>query len=131
MDSDALLTALPQTGVAVSQALDRFMGNQELYLSFLLRLPQAMELPAIRQALQQQQADVFYTKIHNLKGLSGNLSLLPIAQLSQQLLEEYREHGLNHPQRLESILQQIDAAAAPLIQLLKQYGAVSPQGGPL
>ena len=58
MNSDQLLAALPQAGVEVLDALERFMGNELLYLSFLRRLPQAMDLSGIRQALREARHDL-------------------------------------------------------------------------
>ena len=129
MDSIQLLAGLSHAGVEVQDALDRFMGNQTLYLSFLCRLPRAMELPAIRQALADGREAEFYAKIHNLKGMAANLSVRSIAHPAQLLLEEYRAHGLDHPQVLEAGLNEIETAAAPLAALLEQYEASPAEGG--
>lgn len=131
MDSSQLLAALPQAGVEVRDALDRFMGNEPLYLSFLRRLPGAMDLSGIRQALHGGQEEEFYAKVHDLKGMAGNLSARSIARPAQLLLEEYRAHGLSRPGRLETLLDELDAAAAPLAALLEQYEASSAEGGRL
>ena len=131
MNSDQLLAALPQAGVEVRDALERFMGNELLYLSFLRRLPQAMHLSGIRQALRDGREEEFYAKVHSLKGMAGNLSVRPLFQRTQLLLEEYRAHGLSRPGRLEELLGELDAAAAPLTELLAQYEASSAEGGRL
>lgn len=129
MNSDQLLAALPRAGVEVRDALDRFMGNESLFLSFLLRLPGAMDLAGIRQALRRGQGEEFYAKIHSLKGMAGNLSVRALARPLQLLLEEYRSNGLSRPERLEEYLEELDAAAAPLAALLAQYEAASAEGG--
>ena len=42
MEKQEFLGQLEASGVQVRQALDRFMGNEELFLSFLAKLPGRM-----------------------------------------------------------------------------------------
>lgn len=129
MEPTAFLDALSRTGVDVPDALARFMGNRDLYLSFVCRLPKALELNAIRQALRSGQEEEFYARVHELKGMTGNLSVGTLFQPAQLLLEEYRAHGLSRPDRLEPLVEQLSTAAAPLIALIQAYQATSPKGG--
>ena len=129
MNSAQFLAALSQAGVNIQDALGRFMGNQALYLSFLCRLPQSMDLDGIEQALRSGDGEGFYTKVHTLKGMAGNLSIDSISRPTQRLLEEYRTDGLLHPHRLETLVQEIRGAAAPLTDLIQQFEAPPAEGG--
>ena len=129
MEPTAFLDALSRTGVDVPDALARFMGNRDLYLSFLCRLPKALDLNAIRQALRSGQEEDFYARVHELKGMTGNLSVRTLFQPAQLLLEEYRAHGLSRPEHLEPLVEQLSAAAAPLIALIQDYQETSAKGG--
>ena len=129
MTSTQFLAALPKLGVNVQDALARFMGNQMLYLSFLCRLPQSMDLEGIEQALRSGSGDDFYAKVHMMLGMASNLSIDAISHPTQRLLEEYRAHGLLQPHRLEALLQDIRSAAAPLTALIQQYEVLLTEGG--
>ncbi len=129
MEPTAFLDALARNGVDVPDALARFMGNRDLYLSFLCRLPQTLDLPAIRQALHSGQEEDFYARVHDLKGMAGNLSIRSLFQPAQLLLEEYRAYGLSRPERLEALVDQLTAAAAPLTALIQDYQAMPAEGG--
>lgn len=85
MEPTAFLDALSRIGVDVLDALARFMGNRDLYLSFLCRLPKALDLNAIRQALRSGQEEDFYARVHELKGMTGNLSVRTLFQPARPL----------------------------------------------
>ena len=52
MEKQEFLGQLEASGVQVRQALDRFMGNEELFLSFLAKLPGRMGFEEMLQALE-------------------------------------------------------------------------------
>lgn len=126
MEREEFFTGIHSAGVDVSDALARFMGNQQLYLSFLRRFPQAMDLPGLTQALETRQEEAFYRKVHDLKSLAGNLSIIPVAELAGNLQEEYRENGFSRFDYMEHMLDSTKKAAAPLVKLIREYDA---QGG--
>lgn len=127
MDLSQLFSALSLAGVDTQDALGRFMGNRTLYLSFLLRFPAYMDLPAMEQALKDGQGDAFYEKVHSLKGLAGNLSIVPLYELTQRILSEYRTYGLTRPEILKKLLDELGADSAPITELIHKYQA-STQG---
>lgn len=126
MEREEFLAQIAHAGVDVPDALARFMGNQQLYLSFLCRSPQAMDLEGIKQALQTRQAEVFYKKVHDLKGLAGNLSIAPVADLAKTIQERYRETGFSRADELAILLDRLEQVAAPLTDIIEKYNA---QGG--
>ena len=83
MDREEFFCRLEGIGVNVPDALARFMGNQQLYLSFLRRFPREMDMAGLNQALENRQEELFYRKVHDLKSLAGNLSVMPVAELAE------------------------------------------------
>lgn len=126
MKREEFLAQILHMGVNVPDALARFMGNQQLYLSFLCRFPQAMDLEGIRQALQTRQEESFYKKVHDLKGLAGNLSITPVANLAETTQEVYQKNGFSRAEELAALLDRLEQAAAPLTAIIEEYNA---QGG--
>ena len=121
MDFQQLFSALAQWGADVPDALGRFMGNRSLYLSFLLRFPEQVDLPAMERALAEGRGDSFYAQVHALKGMAGNLSLSPILRPTQRILAEYRSHALERPAVIRDALGEIASAAVSLEALLKPW----------
>lgn len=121
MDQQQFLEALALHGVDVQEAVDRFMGNQALFLSFICRLPDAMKLDAIETALEAEDQDGFYEQLHSLKGMAANLSAVSLAGPAQKMLELYRASGLRERARLESLLGQLQTAGKELTDLIGEY----------
>ena len=75
MNKDEVIKKLRRLGVNTDKAISRFMGNEELFLSFIFRVPQNINFEEIRKALKAEDEEQFYVSIHNLKGISGNLEI--------------------------------------------------------
>ncbi|MCM1552159.1 MAG: Hpt domain-containing protein [Butyrivibrio sp.] len=56
-------------------AMDRFVGNEELLLSFLQRLSEDSSFDMYEAAMKEKRYDDAFKAAHTLKGLCGNLSL--------------------------------------------------------
>lgn len=67
MEEQTFLGLLEASGIQVRQALDRFMGNEDLYLSFLAKLPGQLHFEDILRALGEEDEEAFYLGVHNLK----------------------------------------------------------------
>ncbi len=101
----ALLEAI---GVDIPAAKERFMGNGELYFRFLYKIvdhPQFDELKKAFQAGDKRQA---LTMSHNLKSLTGNLSLIKL-------------HGLLAAQVIKLREDDWDSALATLDDIIAEY----------
>lgn len=75
---EALKERLARCGVPVAETLSRFCGNEELYFRFLRRFPEDPSYGMMEQALKQANYDDAATACHTLKGVSGNLGLVPL-----------------------------------------------------
>ena len=78
MEKQELYAQLDRLGFHTQEALNRFMGNEALFLSFVRQLPQKLNLASIRQELEAEDEETFYIGVNNLKGLAGNLSMVHI-----------------------------------------------------
>ena len=128
MTKAQFLSALSDCGVDVSGALGRFMGNEELFLRFLCRLPGAKELDALQRALEAQEQETFYERLHELKGVCANLGVTSMAVPAQAMLELYRADKWRDREQMEPLLEQLRCADAQLLTLI---GAYQGEGGAL
>ena len=85
-EMQSCLDVLRDNDVDVDNAVDRLMGNDNLYLEFIKRLPEELHLATIREALAQQDAASFQFYLHNLKGFVINLGITEIADAAQASL---------------------------------------------
>jgi PAS domain S-box-containing protein len=95
------------------EALERFGGNKELInqvcREYLLSIPGRIE--AMRKANAEGNLQEFYRLVHNLKGVSANLSANNLASLMQELEEMSARDELTG---IPDILEQVEAETVRL-----------------
>lgn len=121
MKREELFQQMDRLGVHTQEALDRFMGNEALFFSFVRQLPIKLDLSQIRQGLAAEDEDAFYMNVHNLKGLAGNLSIEPIHDCAQAILVEFRTSKFKNKKKLYSLLQEAETESEALAALIQQY----------
>lgn len=87
---DEKRTLLVQIGVDVDGGLDRFMGNEALFLKCLRRFPADTSFQQLEEALSAGDLQAAFVAAHTLKGVSGNLSLEAVFQASLPVVEALR-----------------------------------------
>ena len=109
---------LEEAGIDVSDALERFMGNEALMLTFLLRFPEDENVSLLRQAMDHGDAVRAFEAAHTLKGVAGNLSMKALFEQVSLLVEDLRSGDLPAAQcrmpALEARCAQIHAALTDL-----------------
>ena len=121
MDREELFQQMDRLGVHTQEALDRFMNNETLFLSFVCQLPDKLDLTRIRQELETEDEEAFYINVHNLKGMAGNLSIEPIYECAQAILVEFRSSKFKNKKKLYSLLKETEVESKALTALLQQY----------
>lgn len=111
MDMQRRLDILRRNDVDVDPAVERLMGNDELYLDFIKRLPKELNMPALWEALSKQDGEAFHFYLHNLKGFAINLGVNEIADSAQAGLVEFRASQFRNITKLEGLLEEIEASA--------------------
>lgn len=110
MDMQDCLNILRNNDVDVDTAVDRLMGNDDLYLEFIKRLPDQLNLAVIREAMAQKDAETFHFYLHALKGFASNLGITEIADAAQAGLIEFRATQFRNLTKLEGLLDEIEAS---------------------
>lgn len=87
-----LLDELQANGVDVERTLERFLGNETLYLRFLRKFPQDQSFQNTMDALQQYDFQVALHNAHTLKGLAANLGLDSLSFLCNELVTRIRHN---------------------------------------
>lgn len=118
------LNILREHDVDVDTAVDRLMGREELYLKFIKRLPEELNLEAIRGALARQDAESFHFYLHGLKAFASNLGVTEIADTAQAGLIEFRVSKFRNTAKLESLLDDIEASGEKFASALEKIAEV-------
>lgn len=87
---EEVLDILKENGADVENSLKRFMGNRGLYEKFLLKFPSDQNMSNLRECMKNQNYEEAFKCVHTLKGVSANLGLNPIQDLSSQMTELMR-----------------------------------------
>ena len=121
MKQQELFGQMDRLGIRTEEALGRFMGNDALFLSFVRRLPEKLDFTRIREGLEAEDSDAFYMNVHNLKGMSGNLSIGPIYDCAQAILVEFRASGFQNKKKLSALVREAETESEALSALISQY----------
>ena len=72
---------LESVGINVEEALERFSGIEELYEKFLKKFLSDPEFSTLEKSLSESDFETAFTACHTMKGVVGNLSIIPLYKL--------------------------------------------------
>lgn len=78
-------------GIDYAQGLERFMGNAALYQQFLSQFLYDGSFEEFWAGMEMGDLQMAEKAIHTLKGTAGNLSMIRLFELSDEIVEALRE----------------------------------------
>ena len=81
---------LTEAGVHVASALERFGGNEALFLKYVRRFPTEPSFQELQKAVAAGDRATARIACHTLKGVSGNLGFAPLYDACVRLMEALR-----------------------------------------
>lgn len=88
--SEQLKQKLKENGADVEGTLHRFMGNDALFLKFILKFKDDQNYAVLKEHLDQKNYEEAFKAAHTLKGVSANLGLNPIFDRASAITELLR-----------------------------------------
>ena len=82
---DNVKQELEAYGVKIDEGIQRFSGREDLYMKFLMKFESDPNYQLFLEAYKQEDYENAIKYIHTLKGVSGNLSLHSLYELSTQI----------------------------------------------
>lgn len=82
---------LEEGGADVDVTLKRFMGNEAIYMKFILKFLDDKNYDMIMDSLAKKDYAGAFAGAHSLKGVSGNLGLIPVYEVSSLITELLRD----------------------------------------
>ena len=110
-----LLEALENWGCDIKGAMERFLDDEELYVTCLETVIMDEAFEKLGVALEQKQIQEAFDYAHTLKGVFANLGLKPMYLSVERLVEPLRAGNVDN---LESAYKELLEAIEYLKQLL-------------
>lgn len=101
-----ILEKLEDMGAEVEDTLERLMGDEEMYLEYLKKLPENQNILELRKAVDAGDCEQAMREVHTLKGVALNLGILPLMDVCMDMLLDFRAGNK------EEALAQIDGVEA-------------------
>ena len=114
----SLLEELSELGVDTEDALERFMGNSSLYESMLKKFPKAVEDSPVLTYAQSEDYETAASNAHALKGVAGNLSLVPLYDKYARIVDMYRE---SHFEQANVLLTETLEVQRKFLDVIEKY----------
>ncbi|MCM1104997.1 MAG: Hpt domain-containing protein [Clostridium sp.] len=114
---DSRKEALERAGVNLNEALERFMGNEELLVRFLKKFVNDSSYQSLVKAMGEKNAKDAFEAAHALKGVCGNLSIAKLFEHVCRLVELLR--GGNMGEEADQCFAEVVAEYERVIDELK------------
>lgn len=112
MDSETR-RKLESIGVDVEYTLERFMGNEALYLKFVAKIGEDPTMKELCSCMEQREMQKAYRCAHTLKGLASNLGLSDLQRAAENLagilrdLPEENRMAIEAYRQLDQIMKKV------------------------
>ena len=116
---------LEENGADVEGTLKRFMGNEALYMKFIMKFLDDKNFEGIKSNLEKNDFEGAYVSAHTLKGVTANLGLNPVYGVATQISDmlKGKAPGEIDREKLEALKDQLAAEHSRFVQLLEKYRA--------
>lgn len=81
---------LKDYGIALEEALDRFLDDDELYITFLGKFLKDKSYADLVASLADNNVEDSFMHAHTLKGVAANLGINPLYKVTSDLVEDLR-----------------------------------------
>lgn len=115
--------ALEGMGMNVNSTVNRFMGNEALYLKFLNKFQTDQSVANIQKYIAEQNTEEAFKSAHTLKGVAANLGLDPIARCASDIVEIFRgktQFSEVDTASLDALREELNATYQALMKLLAE-----------
>lgn len=90
----SILKELNDYGCDIKGALDRVLGDEELYIICLEKFVADEGFDKLGKYIEEKKIEMAFNESHTLKGVSGNLGVTPLYNLLTVIVEKLRKDSL-------------------------------------
>lgn len=115
----SLFEELKELGVDVNEGLERVMGDEPLYETMLgMFIDKINSNPIEIEDFNAENLDELVGRVHMLKGLTGNLAMLPLFESYMQVLDLLRA---DCPTEAMQVYKRMLPTQVAMIECIKRY----------
>ncbi|MCH5324975.1 MAG: hypothetical protein J1E39_07135 [Eubacterium sp.] len=111
-----MIEQLKELGVNIDEGLNRFMGNAALYERMLLKLPANVRAQEVLKHFEDGDFQAALEAAHNLKGVTGNLSVTPLYEAYTEAVKLLRE---NEPEKAKAVVENIQPVEEQILNCIE------------
>lgn len=113
-----LCIELAENGVDIERVMERFMGNEALYIKFLKRFAEEdKSFQKMQEYLKREEVEEAFKAAHTLKGLLANLGLDDIMHSVAPITEKLRAGSL---EGIKELMEQSEREYESILNILKK-----------
>lgn len=105
-------------GVDIDNTMERFMNNEDLFIKFIFKFLDDDNYEEMLEARNNNQVEEAFSAAHTLKGVTGNLRIKSIYDISIPLVEILRKNTFVGT---DEYFEKMDVAYQNVILVLKKY----------
>lgn len=114
---EKLCIELAENGVDIERVMERFMGNEALYIKFLKRFAEEdKSFQKMQEHLRKEEYEEAFKAAHTLKGLLANLGLETIMHSVIPITEKLRAGSLEN---LQELMEQAEREYESIVEILQ------------
>ncbi|MCM1112699.1 MAG: Hpt domain-containing protein [Muribaculum sp.] len=113
---------LEDNGADVKGTIQRFMGNEALYLKFLMRFLDDTSYEAIRENLSNKDYPAVFNSAHTLKGVAANLGLDPVSAAAAKISDALKNKPAEevNGEQIEEYAEQLGEVNRLFVKILEE-----------
>lgn len=117
---EELRTQMESYGIDVAGALERMMGNENLFFRMMKKFTEDKIFPNLKASLEEKNYSQAFEHAHALKGVAGNLGLNSIMEADSVMVEKLRNYTEESVQGIEADLEKLEQIYMKVMGLLQQ-----------
>ena len=108
---------LMEAGIDLEDAMDRFFDDEELFMSVVKMFLEDPNYGLYKEAMEKKSFEDAFKAMHTLKGLCGNLSLIPLFEVTSREVELLRSE--KYPEA-EELMPELDREYNKVFEALQK-----------
>ncbi len=112
---------MEDNGADVDTTLKRFMGNEALYMKFIMKFLDDKSYDGITECMNSGDYEEVFKHAHTLKGVTANLGLDPITAVASDISELLRGKSSAEAdvEKLQELYKQLEEVHSRFCEILK------------
>ena len=115
---EQLLVELENAGHRISEMVRRFAGNEMICITLIKKFPKDPNFDLYKKQVHSGNYEEAENSVHTLKGVSSNLGLTKITEITQLILDDIRAGKYDN---LNELTEQLEVSYHEAVEIIEKY----------